>query len=65
MVHCRAHTEEYTALIKAGDADGIMELLTDKAVEKRVVERVKLKAATFGQDIMGTSNNNSGNGKQG
>lgn len=26
----RAHTEEYTALIKAGDADGIMTLLTDK-----------------------------------
>lgn len=47
----RAHTEQYTALIKAKDCDGIMELLTDRAVELKVVERVKLKAATFGQDL--------------
>jgi chorismate mutase len=48
---CRAYPEEYTKLIKARDAAGILELLTDRAVEKKVVERVRLKAATFGQDI--------------
>jgi chorismate mutase len=32
----REKTEQYTQLIKAQDADGIMELLTDKAVEKKV-----------------------------
>ena len=47
----RAQTEEYTALIKGRDAEGIMELLTDRAVELKVVERVTLKAATFGQDL--------------
>ncbi|KAG2489831.1 hypothetical protein HYH03_011634 [Edaphochlamys debaryana] len=46
-----AKTAEYTELIRAGDADGIMELLTDREVERRVVERVRRKAATFGQDI--------------
>jgi len=49
----RDQTAKYTALIRARDADGIMELLTDKAVEKRVVERVRAKAFTFGQDITG------------
>ncbi|KAG7671555.1 putative Chorismate mutase 1, chloroplastic [Nannochloris sp. 'desiccata'] len=47
----RAQTEEYSALIHAKDSKGIMELLTDRAVELKVVERVKLKAATFGQDL--------------
>eukprot|EP00200_Dunaliella_tertiolecta_P004138 CAMPEP_0202338072 /NCGR_PEP_ID=MMETSP1126-20121109/496_1 /ASSEMBLY_ACC=CAM_ASM_000457 /TAXON_ID=3047 /ORGANISM="Dunaliella tertiolecta, Strain CCMP1320" /LENGTH=284 /DNA_ID=CAMNT_0048928381 /DNA_START=331 /DNA_END=1185 /DNA_ORIENTATION=- len=47
----RSQTEEYTRLIRAQDADGIMALLTDKAVEKKVVDRVRLKATTFGQDI--------------
>lgn len=47
----RAKPDEYTALIKAGDAAGLMELLTDVKVERMVVERVRLKAATFGRDI--------------
>jgi chorismate mutase len=47
----RERTDEYTRLIQTRDADGIMELLTDKAVEERVIARVALKAATFGQDI--------------
>lgn len=46
-----AKTEQYSELIRAGDADGIMDLLTDKEVERRVLERVRRKAATFGQDI--------------
>ncbi|KAF6239459.1 chorismate mutase [Scenedesmus sp. NREL 46B-D3] len=47
----RAKPEEYTALIKAQDADSLMDLLTDRKVELAVVERVRLKAATFGQDV--------------
>ncbi|KAF8062653.1 CM1 [Scenedesmus sp. PABB004] len=47
----RARPEEYTALIRAQDGAGLMALLTDVAVERTVVERVRLKAATFGRDI--------------
>jgi hypothetical protein len=47
----REKTEEYTRLIKARDSAAIMKLLTDVAVEERVIQRVTLKAATFGQDI--------------
>jgi chorismate mutase len=47
----RAQKEEYTKLIQNRDSDGIMELLTDRAVELKVIERVKLKASTFGQDL--------------
>jgi chorismate mutase len=47
----RAQPEAYSALIRAGDASGLMALLTDVSVERAVVERVRLKAATFGQDI--------------
>lgn len=50
-VSCRAKPEEYTELIKAQDSAGLMDLLTDVKVEQMVVERVRLKAATFGQDI--------------
>jgi chorismate mutase len=47
----RQQTEEYTNLIQRGDAEAIMDLLTDRAVELKVIERVKLKASTFGQDL--------------
>ncbi|POM81034.1 Chorismate mutase [Phytophthora palmivora] len=46
----QAETERYTQLILANDADGIMEALTNLAVEEKVLERVKLKASTYGQD---------------
>jgi len=46
-----ARTEEFSALIRAQDAAGLMDLLTFKAVEDRVVRRVTNKAATYGQDI--------------
>lgn len=46
----RADPELYTPLIEKGDRDGIMELLTNRAVEERVIERVRLKAITYGQD---------------
>jgi len=47
----RSQTDEYRALINAQNTDGIMQLLTDREVELKVIERVKLKAATFGQDL--------------
>lgn len=47
----RKQTVEYSELIKKKDEDAIMELLTDRAVELKVIERVKLKASTFGQDL--------------
>lgn len=46
-----AQTEEYTKLIKAGDRQGIMTLLTNKAVEDRVIKRVQNKATAYGQEI--------------
>lgn len=51
----RAKPDTYSALIRANDSAGLMELLTDRAVELQVVERVRLKAATYGQDL-GTNN---------
>ncbi|PRW32941.1 chorismate mutase [Chlorella sorokiniana] len=57
----RKQTAEYTELIRRRDADAIMDLLTDRAVELKVIERVRLKAATFGQDL-GSSSDGSGAG---
>lgn len=51
----QSETERYTALIHANDAEGIMEALTNRAVEKKVLERVKRKASTYGQDIADSS----------
>ncbi|RLN05652.1 hypothetical protein BBJ28_00004680 [Nothophytophthora sp. Chile5] len=46
----QAETERYTQLILANDAAGIMDALTNLAVEQKVLDRVKLKASTYGQD---------------
>lgn len=40
----------YQALIDAGDAEGVWELLTNMEVEKKVLRRARLKAATYGRD---------------
>ena len=42
---------EYEPAIQAGDADALMATLTFPDQEDRVVERVRGKAATFGQDL--------------
>jgi len=47
----QARPEEFSELIRAQDAEGLMRLLTFQAVEDRVVRRVTNKAATYGQDI--------------
>lgn len=47
----RSNEHEYEQLIRDQDSAGLMAALTFESVEQRVVERVRLKAATFGQDI--------------
>jgi chorismate mutase len=42
--------EAYTKLIREKDSDGLMKLLTDEVVEAKLLQRVRLKASTYGQD---------------
>ncbi|EJT77954.1 chorismate mutase [Gaeumannomyces tritici R3-111a-1] len=42
--------DRFTALIKACDRDGIGRAITNEAVEKQVLERLRLKAETYGRD---------------
>ncbi|KAH6570683.1 hypothetical protein BASA50_002817 [Batrachochytrium salamandrivorans] len=43
--------DEYVRLIQAKDREGIMALLTNKDVELKVLQRVSIKALTYGQEI--------------
>jgi chorismate mutase len=43
-------TERFVKLIKAEDREGIDEAITDAAVERMVLERLRLKAKTYGTD---------------
>lgn len=43
-------TERLVALIRAGDKVGIDAAITDAKVEKKVLERLRLKAKTYGTD---------------
>ncbi|KAI1291492.1 chorismate mutase [Xylaria venustula] len=52
--------ETYTRLIKAGDRDGIGESITNAAVEKQVLARLRLKAQTYGTDPSSTNTNGTG-----
>jgi len=45
-----SETEKFRRLIEAGDRDGIGEAITNKAVEVKVLQRLKLKARTYGTD---------------
>ena len=47
---------KYVELVKKNDVVGILNLLTNKEVEKKVLKRSFLKASTYGQDISGTQN---------
>jgi chorismate mutase len=42
--------EKYTKLIQAGDREGVGAAITNEAVEKMVLERLRLKARTYGTD---------------
>jgi chorismate mutase len=46
----RKETERFVRLIKDGDRQAIDEAITDMKVERKVVERLKLKAKTYGTD---------------
>lgn len=46
----RSDPQEYQRLVDAGDADGVLALLTDAAVEAKVLRRSRLKAATYGSE---------------
>ena len=46
----RKEEERFTKLIKEEDREGIEAAITNAAVEKKVLERLKLKATTYGTD---------------
>ena len=46
----QTETEKFTRLIKAEDRAGIGAAITNEAVEKKVLERLGLKARTYGTD---------------
>jgi chorismate mutase len=46
----QSETEKFTRFIRAGDREAIGDAITNKAVEKKVLERLKLKAQTYGTD---------------
>lgn len=46
----RSDPDEYQRLVDAGDAEGVMRLLTNEVVEEQVLRRARLKAATYGSE---------------
>ncbi|KAL8772667.1 MAG: hypothetical protein Q9209_002328 [Squamulea sp. 1 TL-2023] len=46
----RKETNTFVGLIKAADRDGLHAAITNEMVEKKVVERLKLKAKAYGTD---------------
>ncbi|KAJ3280585.1 chorismate mutase aro7 [Borealophlyctis nickersoniae] len=46
-----AHHSTYVHLIRTGDRAGLMRLLTNQAVEDRLLRRLKRKALVYGQEI--------------
>lgn len=52
-------TERFVKLIKAEDRQGIDEAITNATVEKKVLERLRLKAKTYGTDPDSASNGSS------
>ncbi|KAI1431891.1 chorismate mutase [Xylaria sp. CBS 124048] len=56
----QSEREKYTAMIKAGDRDGIGASITNAAVEKQVLARLRLKAETYGKDPASKDANDTG-----
>jgi len=46
----QSETERFTRLIQAGDREGLGNAIVNKAVEKQVLERLRLKAQAYGTD---------------
>jgi chorismate mutase len=61
----RSNPEGFQRLVDAGDADGVMELLTNAKVEEQVLTRARLKATTYGREPMLSSFPMARNGKDG
>ncbi|KAK5130651.1 hypothetical protein LTR08_001861 [Meristemomyces frigidus] len=59
------HPETFVPLIKAADRQGIDEAITDAAVEKKVLERLRLKAEMYGADPNFSNMGGPGNGNGG
>jgi chorismate mutase len=47
--------EKYAEMIRAKDVQGLLNLLVNKQVEQRLLERVERKASTYGKDINNTT----------
>jgi len=52
----RTDPEGYKRLVAANDAEGVMKLLTNAVVEKKVLKRARRKAATYGREPSMESN---------
>lgn len=50
--------DTYRGAIRRGDRDELWTLITDGPVEARVLERVRLKARTYGQELSGAPGQN-------
>lgn len=46
----RSNPAGFKRLVEEGDADGVMELLTNAKVEEQVLTRARLKATTYGRE---------------
>ncbi|GKY91191.1 hypothetical protein MPSEU_000091800 [Mayamaea pseudoterrestris] len=46
----RSSPDEYQRLVDAGDAEGVMKLLTNAVVEEQVIRRARMKAMTYGSE---------------
>jgi chorismate mutase len=47
----QANKEQYQPLIERRDAAAIEQLLTDRAVEEKLLRRIEMKAATYGREV--------------
>ena len=59
----QSETEKFTKLIKNADREGIADAITNLAVEKKVLERLALKARTYGTDPYIGANGQENQGK--
>lgn len=59
----RAEEEAFTKMIREGDREGLGRAITNEKVELQVLERLRLKARTYGTDPS-LGNNGSGNGAE-
>ena len=59
----RGDPEGYIELTRQNDVAGILKLLTDVGVEKKVLRRAHLKASTYGRDISVTTLSSSGHSR--